>query len=160
MEKRHLIPLSRVFLCLRFSVWTMCVYGSEGGMATVGDRWQFFFLFLSDHVEHWLERSSEQKMDFISVYIRRFKVQQAEIWKPFVLFCTDWNRVFELLAEFFSLFFKWNGASADIQKECEAASGNTSFQIKWRDWEELFDRVRRLTFFYCTAGLIDQMKHV
>lgn len=56
----------------------MCVCVSVlvvGGRVTVADRWPF--LSLSDHVEHCLERSSEQKMDFISVCITGFKVQQA-----------------------------------------------------------------------------------
>lgn len=46
-----------------------------GGTVAVADRWPF--LSLSDHVEHCLERSSEQKMDFISACITGFKVQQA-----------------------------------------------------------------------------------
>lgn len=52
----------------------MCVV-VVGGTVTVADRWPF--LSLSDHVEHCLERSSEQKMDFISACITGFKVQQA-----------------------------------------------------------------------------------
>lgn len=77
MEKRHLIPLSGVFLAAHFFSWTgvcVCVV-LAGGTVTVADRWPF--LSPSDHVEHCLERSSEQKMDFIPACITGFKVQKA-----------------------------------------------------------------------------------
>lgn len=83
MEKRHLIPLSGFFLAAHFfcpgsyvSV-CVCVCVCNVGWHSNSGRQMVIPPSLSDHVEHCLERSSKQKMDFISACITGFKVQQV-----------------------------------------------------------------------------------
>lgn len=127
------------------SVWVLacgCVcMVVVGGTVTVADRWPF----LSDHVEHCLERSSEQKMDFISGRITGFKVQKGLCNLRALCIILHW-----LKWSFWSggrVFFYWSEMEPKPQHRrgfsmLEAASMQVSWVSKWSEVvSQLSDRV-------------------